>query len=110
ARPVGAAFHLRAGEDRDGARRQPEGPGAGPEAVEMVHSGRPGIPAPGDPADPHCTMNDLLFRQVMVLDPGGPLHNTVTDLRFTNGRLAKAGPDLPRGKGEEIALPGLHAS
>ena len=55
-------------------------------------------------------MNDLLFRQVMVLDPGGPLHNTVTDLRFTNGRLAKAGPDLPRGKGEEIVLPGLHAS
>lgn len=55
-------------------------------------------------------MNDLLLRQVTVLDPGGPLHNTVTDLRFTNGRLAKAGTGLPRGKAEEIAVEGLHAS
>ncbi|MGB3869466.1 MAG: dihydroorotase [Flavobacteriales bacterium] len=55
-------------------------------------------------------MKDLLLRQVKVLDPGGPLHNTVTDLQMENGRLVKAGVKLPKGKGEEIAMEGLHAS
>ena len=55
-------------------------------------------------------MKDLLLRQVKVLDPGGPLHNTVTDLQIENGRLVKAGAKLPKGKGEEISMEGLHAS
>ncbi len=55
-------------------------------------------------------MNELLLRQVTVLDPGGPLHNAVTDLHIVDGRLAKAGQKLPKGDAEVIAMEGLYAS
>lgn len=55
-------------------------------------------------------MNNLLLRQVTVLDPGGPLHNTVTDLHIVDGRLARAGQKLPKGDAVVIAMDGLYAS
>lgn len=55
-------------------------------------------------------MNDLLLRQVTITDPGGPLHNAVTDLHIVDGRLARAGQKLPKGDAEVIAVEGLHAS
>lgn len=55
-------------------------------------------------------MKDILLRQVTVLDPGGPLHNSVVDLHIVEGRLVKAGPKLPKGGGEVVAVEGLHAS
>ncbi|HRO39635.1 MAG: dihydroorotase [Flavobacteriales bacterium] len=55
-------------------------------------------------------MNDLLFRQVAITDPGGPLHDTVADLHFSEGRLLRAGAKLPKGDAEVIAVEGLHAS
>ncbi|MBK8581407.1 MAG: dihydroorotase [Flavobacteriales bacterium] len=55
-------------------------------------------------------MKDLLLRDVTVLDPGGPLHKTCTDLLIVNGRLKEAGAKLPKGKAEEVRMEGLHAS
>lgn len=55
-------------------------------------------------------MNDLLLRQVNVLDPGGPLHNATTDLHIVSGRLVKAGQRLPKGDAEVLQVKGLHVS
>ncbi|HQV39900.1 MAG: dihydroorotase [Flavobacteriales bacterium] len=55
-------------------------------------------------------MKDVLLRQVKVLDPGGPLHDTVTDLQIVDGRITKAGAKLPKGQGEVVEIEGLHVS
>jgi dihydroorotase len=55
-------------------------------------------------------MKELLFRDVKVLDPGGPLHDATTDLLVVNGRVEKAGAKLPKGKADEVRMEGLHAS
>lgn len=55
-------------------------------------------------------MNDLLFRQVTITDPGGPLHESVVDLLLSGGRLVKAGANLAKGNAEVVAMEGLHAS
>ena len=47
-------------------------------------------------------MNDLLLRQVKVVDPGGPHHDEVTDVLISDGRIAKIGGR--RGKGDTTEL------
>src|SRR5690606_19044993 len=51
-----------------------------------------------------------LIREVEVVDPGGPLHGATTDLHVVDGRIAKAGPRLPKGGARELRAEGLHAS
>jgi dihydroorotase len=55
-------------------------------------------------------MNELLLRQVKVIDPGGPLHNSETDILLQDGRITRTGNRLPRGNAHEVKVPGLHAS
>lgn len=55
-------------------------------------------------------MKDVLLRRVKVVDPGGPHHDTETDILISNGRIAKVGDRLSKGDAHEVKLPGLHAS
>ena len=55
-------------------------------------------------------MNNVLLRHVTITDPGGPLHNTVTDLHFVEGRLVKTGAKLAKGDAHVMDMDGLHAS
>jgi dihydroorotase len=55
-------------------------------------------------------MNDLLLRQVKVIDPGGPHNNSEIDLLIQNGRIARAGNRLGKGEAREVKMPGLHVS
>lgn len=55
-------------------------------------------------------MNDVLLRRVKVVDPGGPHHDAETDILIREGRIAKVGDPLPKGKAREVRIPGLHAS
>ena len=55
-------------------------------------------------------MNDLLLRQVKVIDPGGPHHDTETDIFVSKGRIARVGNRIPKGEAEELKVPGMHVS
>jgi dihydroorotase len=55
-------------------------------------------------------MNDVLLRQVKVVDPGGPHHDAETDILIRDGRIAKIGERLTKGDARTIAMPGLHVS
>lgn len=55
-------------------------------------------------------MNDLLLRQVNVVDPGGPHHETTVDILITDGRVAKVGKRITKGDATEVKADGLHAS
>ena len=55
-------------------------------------------------------MNDLLIRQVKVIDPGGPHNNEITDLLVRNGRVEKIGGRITKGNAIEIRKEGLHVS
>lgn len=55
-------------------------------------------------------MNDLLIRQVKVIDPGGPLHDRTTDLLIVDGKIKKVDSALPKSKAKEVNMEGLHIS
>jgi dihydroorotase len=55
-------------------------------------------------------MKDLLLRDTVILDPGGPLHKQRTDLLIAEGRVKAAGEGLPKGNAKELRVEGLHAS
>lgn len=55
-------------------------------------------------------MNDVLLRQVKVVDPGGPLHDAETDILVRDGTVARTGQRLPKGDALELRRPDLHAS
>ncbi|MEO8589800.1 MAG: dihydroorotase [Flavobacteriales bacterium] len=55
-------------------------------------------------------MNDLLLRQVKVIDPGGPHHDAETDILISGGRIARIGDRIPKGDAEELTVPGMHVS
>lgn len=55
-------------------------------------------------------MNDLLLRQVRIVDPGGPHHDDTVDVLLRAGRVARVGARLQRQQATELRLEGLHAS
>ncbi|HEY0978362.1 MAG TPA: dihydroorotase [Flavobacteriales bacterium] len=55
-------------------------------------------------------MNQLLLRQVTVVDPQGPHHEETVDLLIADGRIAKVGKRIPKGDAVEVKAEGLHAS
>lgn len=54
-------------------------------------------------------MTEAILRQVKVVDPGGPHHDSDADLLIRDGRIARIGQRLPKGPAE-LRLPGLHVS
>jgi dihydroorotase len=76
----------------------------------MVHLGGANIFDAGDHPDPDLEMKTLLFHEVRIVDPGGPLHGEDLDLLVENGKLAKAGKRLAKGDATTIVQEGLHAS
>lgn len=55
-------------------------------------------------------MNDLLLRQVRIVDPGGPHHDETVDVLLRDGRVARVGARLQRQDARELRMEGLHAS
>jgi dihydroorotase len=55
-------------------------------------------------------MNDLLLRQVKVIDPGGPHNNDTADVLVRNGRVEKIGGRISKGEATEVKAEGLHVS
>lgn len=55
-------------------------------------------------------MNEVILRQVKVVDPGGPHHDEVVDVQVSNGRIERIGARLPKGSGTEVKSRGLHLS
>ena len=55
-------------------------------------------------------MNDLLLRQVRIVDPGGPHHDETVDILLRDGKVARVGARLQRQQAEELRMEGLHAS
>jgi dihydroorotase len=55
-------------------------------------------------------MNDLLLRQVTVVDPNGPHHEEEVDLAIRNGRIERIGKRLTKGDAQEVRMDGLHVS
>ena len=55
-------------------------------------------------------MNDLLLRQVTVVDPGGPHHDEETDVLIIRGHITKVGKRLPKSGVVELRIEGLHVS
>lgn len=55
-------------------------------------------------------MNDLLLRRVKVVDPGGPHHDTETDILIQNGTIVRIGNRIPKGDATELKRDGLHLS
>ncbi|MCB0795861.1 MAG: dihydroorotase [Flavobacteriales bacterium] len=55
-------------------------------------------------------MKDLLLRQVTVIDPKGPAHKQIKDVRVRNGVIEKIGDRIIAGKTKVIKHPGLHVS
>ena len=55
-------------------------------------------------------MSDILLRAVKVIDPGGPHHNTETDILVRDGAIVRIGERIPKGEAREVKIPGLHAS
>lgn len=55
-------------------------------------------------------MNDLLLRQVRIVDPGGPHHDDTVDVLVRDGRVARVGARLQRQQATELRIAGLHAS
>lgn len=55
-------------------------------------------------------MNELLLRQVKVVDPGGEAHGTETDIRIREGRIVRLGSRQSKDGADELRVPGLHVS
>lgn len=55
-------------------------------------------------------MNDLLLRQVTVVDPGGPHHDSVVDVHIADGRVQRIGARLPRSAARELRMDGAYLS
>jgi dihydroorotase len=55
-------------------------------------------------------MNDLLLRQVKVIDPGGPHNNEVVDVLVRNGNIHKIGERISKGEATELKADGVHVS
>ncbi len=55
-------------------------------------------------------MSDLLLRQVNVIDPAGPHHNTETDILIREGRIAKVGGRITKGEAREVKISGAYVS
>ena len=55
-------------------------------------------------------MNDLLLRQVTVVDPQGPHHEGPVDILIAEGRIAKVGKRITKGDAREVKAEGLHVS
>jgi dihydroorotase len=54
-------------------------------------------------------MTEVTLRQVKVVDPGGPHHDSETDILLREGRVARMGSRLPKGS-SELRIEGLHVS
>ncbi len=55
-------------------------------------------------------MSDLILRNVKVVDPGGPHHDTTTDVLVREGRINRIGGRLPKAGADEVRIDGLHVS
>ncbi len=55
-------------------------------------------------------MKDLLLRQVTVVDPGGPHHDSRTDILISGGRIERVGDRITKGTAEEVRIAGMHVS
>lgn len=54
-------------------------------------------------------MTEVTLRQVKVVDPGGPHHDSEIDILIRDGRIARVGQRLAKGP-QELRLPGAHVS
>ncbi len=55
-------------------------------------------------------MKQLLLCDVKVLDPGGPLHDSTTDILVEDGRITKTGKLKAKADVQQVRMEGLHAS
>jgi dihydroorotase len=55
-------------------------------------------------------MNDVLLKQVKVVDPGGPHHDSVVDILVRDGVVSRIGERIAKGDATEIRYDALHAS
>lgn len=55
-------------------------------------------------------MNEAILRQVKVMDPGGPHHDSTVDLHVSNGRIERIGNRIPKGRCPEMRWEGAHVS
>lgn len=55
-------------------------------------------------------MNETLLRNVTVVDPGGPHHDTTVDILIRDGGIAKVGEHLVAKGAQEVKHEGAHAS
>lgn len=55
-------------------------------------------------------MTELILRNVKVVDPGGPHHDSEADLLLRDGAVTRIGSRLPKGDAREFRMPGLHVS
>jgi len=54
-------------------------------------------------------MTEVILRQVKVVDPGGPNHDSETDILIRDGRIVRMGQRLSKGA-RELRIEGLHVS
>ncbi|HOZ40576.1 MAG TPA: dihydroorotase [Flavobacteriales bacterium] len=55
-------------------------------------------------------MTELLLKQVKVMDPGGPHHDAILDIRVRDGVVTELGERLMKGAAREVSREGLHLS
>ncbi len=55
-------------------------------------------------------MSQVLLQQVKVIDPGGPHHDSHTDILIVDGTIARIGARIPKGEARVIRGEHLHVS